>query len=156
MPIWTIKGPSSCISSHTPVSQSVTSAAALTWADIYPLDHCLDYLRQSVMCHLDYSMYTVYWGERQQDIPTHHAPGAQKCVNWEKLHRWMLERSASTDMLVRPRRWSLHSRTGNRANTPQIGTIDYPERCFLRSLVFHLLVFKIRTRIKDNSFHSLY
>ncbi|QPG95443.1 hypothetical protein C2857_000683 [Epichloe festucae Fl1] len=65
-------------------------------------DHCLDDLRQSVMCHVDYSMYAVYWDERQQDVPTRHAPGLQKCVNWEKLHSWMLGRSASTDMLVRP------------------------------------------------------
>ncbi|KAI0543946.1 hypothetical protein F4679DRAFT_566704 [Xylaria curta] len=66
-------------------------------------DHCLDFLRQSVMCHIDYTMYTLYWGERQQDIPTHKMPGAQKCVNWNKLHEWMIERSENTDMLVRPR-----------------------------------------------------
>ncbi|KAF2229935.1 hypothetical protein EV356DRAFT_510022 [Viridothelium virens] len=65
-------------------------------------DHCLDFLRQSSMCHLDYSMYTVYWGERRQDIPTHNLPGLQKCVNWDKLHKWMLDRSANTDMLVGP------------------------------------------------------
>ncbi|KAI1204066.1 uncharacterized protein F4807DRAFT_449051 [Annulohypoxylon truncatum] len=65
-------------------------------------DHCLDFLRQSILCHLDYSLYTLYWGERQQDIPTHHDPGIQKCVNWDKLHGWMIERSVSTDMLVRP------------------------------------------------------
>ncbi|KAF3026648.1 hypothetical protein E8E14_014516 [Neopestalotiopsis sp. 37M] len=28
--------------------------------------------------------------------------GVQKCVNWDKLHEWMLERSVSTDMLVGP------------------------------------------------------
>ncbi|KAK4655123.1 hypothetical protein QC762_404496 [Podospora pseudocomata] len=64
-------------------------------------DHCLDFIRQGIMCHLDYSLYTVYWGERK-DIPTHHDPPVQKCVNWEKLHNWMQERSANTDMLVRP------------------------------------------------------
>ncbi|KAJ9200322.1 hypothetical protein DTO164E3_3029 [Paecilomyces variotii] len=65
-------------------------------------DHCLDFLRQGSMCHADYSMYTVYWGERRQDIPTHHVPKVQKCVNWDKLHKWMLDRAASTDMLVGP------------------------------------------------------
>lgn len=68
---------------------------------IFP-DHCLDFLRQGSMCHADYSMYTVYWGERRQDIPTHHVPKVQKCVNWDKLHKWMLDRAASTDMLVGP------------------------------------------------------
>lgn len=65
-------------------------------------DHCLDFLRQSILCNLDYSMYTVYWGERRQDIPTHQMPGKQKCVNWDKLHSWMLGRAASVDDLVRP------------------------------------------------------
>lgn len=65
-------------------------------------DHCLDYLRQSVMCHLDFSIYTLYWDGMKNEKPTHRDPGTQKCVNWDKLHTWMLERQASTDMLVGP------------------------------------------------------
>ncbi|KAK4195844.1 hypothetical protein QBC40DRAFT_314969 [Triangularia verruculosa] len=65
-------------------------------------DHCLDFIRQGIMCHLDYSLYTVYWGERRQDIPTHRDPPVQKCVNWEKLHAWMQKRAADTGMLVGP------------------------------------------------------
>jgi hypothetical protein len=66
------------------------------------LDHCLDFIRQGILCHLDYSLYTVYWGERRQDIPTHRDPPVQKCVNWDKLKAWMAERAANTDDLVRP------------------------------------------------------
>ncbi|KAI0435896.1 hypothetical protein F4803DRAFT_573357 [Xylaria telfairii] len=65
-------------------------------------DHCLDFLRQSILCRLDYSLYTVYWGERRQDIPTHQLPKFQKCVNWNRLHQWMINRSGNTDMLVGP------------------------------------------------------
>ncbi|KAI6087042.1 hypothetical protein F4821DRAFT_236909 [Hypoxylon rubiginosum] len=65
-------------------------------------DHCLDFLRQQVMCHVDYSVYTLYWGEKRQDIPTHRWPAVNKCTNWTKLHAWMLERAANTDMLVGP------------------------------------------------------
>ncbi|KAI0186504.1 hypothetical protein EV127DRAFT_394938 [Xylaria flabelliformis] len=65
-------------------------------------DHCLDFLRQDMLCHLDYSLYTLYWGERRQDIPTHRIPVVQKCVNWDKLHSWMQNRVANTEMLVRP------------------------------------------------------
>lgn len=65
-------------------------------------DHCLDFIRQSIMCRLDYSLYTLYWGERRQDIPTHRIPGVQKCVNWDNLHDWMLERAVSIDMLMGP------------------------------------------------------
>ncbi|KAI8945738.1 hypothetical protein F4801DRAFT_584092 [Xylaria longipes] len=60
-----------------------------------------DYLRQSVMCHLDFTVYTLYWGE-VSDKPTHREPGVQKCVNWDKLHAWMLGRQARTDMLMGP------------------------------------------------------
>ncbi|GAB1318516.1 hypothetical protein MFIFM68171_08726 [Madurella fahalii] len=65
-------------------------------------DHCLDFIRQGILCHLDYSLYTVYWGERRQDISTHRDPPVQKCVNWDKLKIWMTERAANTDELVRP------------------------------------------------------
>ncbi|KAI0910066.1 hypothetical protein F4824DRAFT_458529 [Ustulina deusta] len=65
-------------------------------------DHCLDFLRQAMLCHLDYSLYTLYWGERRQDIPTHRIPDGQKCINWDKLHSWMRSRSANTDMLLGP------------------------------------------------------
>ncbi|KAI1120824.1 hypothetical protein F5Y10DRAFT_116308 [Nemania abortiva] len=68
-------------------------------------DHCLDFIRQSIMCHLDYSLYTLFWGERRHDIPTHHVPPIEKCVNWDKLHSWMLARSANTNMLQRPVGW---------------------------------------------------
>lgn len=66
------------------------------------LDHCLDFIRQGILCHLDYSLYTVYWGEHRQDIPTHRDPPVQKCVNWDKLKVWMEGRAANTDDLVRP------------------------------------------------------
>ncbi|KAI1387154.1 uncharacterized protein F4822DRAFT_443966 [Hypoxylon trugodes] len=65
-------------------------------------DHCLDFLRQSIMCHLDFTMYTVYWDKLLSDKPIHHEPGLQKCVSWDKLHDWMLERQANTDMLIEP------------------------------------------------------
>ncbi|KAI1809102.1 hypothetical protein GGS20DRAFT_369052 [Poronia punctata] len=65
-------------------------------------DHCLDFLRQDMLCHVDYTLYTLYWGERRQDIPTHQIPKYRKCVNWDKLHLWMQSRAANTDMLVRP------------------------------------------------------
>ncbi|PLB46208.1 hypothetical protein P170DRAFT_467317 [Aspergillus steynii IBT 23096] len=65
-------------------------------------DHCLDFLRQGSLCNLDYSLYTVYWGARRQDIPTHNVPKVQKCVNWDKLHKWMEGRAASTDELIGP------------------------------------------------------
>lgn len=54
------------------------------------------------MCHLDFTVYTLYWDGRVNEKPTHREPGVQKCVNWDKLHGWMLQRQARTDMLVEP------------------------------------------------------
>ncbi|KAK1144408.1 hypothetical protein N8T08_005561 [Aspergillus melleus] len=65
-------------------------------------DHCLDFLRQGSLCNLDYSLYTVFWGPRRQDIPTHNVPKVQRCVNWEKLHKWMEGRAANTEELIGP------------------------------------------------------
>ncbi|USW55957.1 Putative mycotoxin biosynthesis protein UstYa [Septoria linicola] len=67
-------------------------------------DHCLNFIRQSVMCHMDTSLYTLVWapGEDGKDVIKHKDPGRQKCVNWNKIQSWMQSRATSTDMLRRP------------------------------------------------------
>ncbi|KAK2606715.1 hypothetical protein N8I77_005446 [Diaporthe amygdali] len=65
-------------------------------------DHCLDFIRQSMMCNVDYSLYTLFWRAGHETHPTHNLPGTLKCVNWEKLHEWMLERSTTVSMLEDP------------------------------------------------------
>ncbi|KAI1177469.1 hypothetical protein F4777DRAFT_596650 [Nemania sp. FL0916] len=65
-------------------------------------DHCLDFLRQNVMCHLDYTLYSLYWGDQDPPALYHRYPQKQKCVNWDKVHGWMLDRAASSDMLIGP------------------------------------------------------
>ncbi|KAK4504787.1 hypothetical protein PRZ48_002749 [Zasmidium cellare] len=67
-------------------------------------DHCLDWIRQSMMCHVDYAMYTLQWeedGPRKGKLK-HNEPGLQKCVNFDKLHDWMKGRSANSNMLQHP------------------------------------------------------
>ncbi|KAI1455165.1 hypothetical protein F4805DRAFT_437052 [Annulohypoxylon moriforme] len=66
-------------------------------------DHCLDFIRQSIMCRLDFSMYTLAWGDGERGLSGHlyhHTPEVQKCVDWDKVHTWMLGRSTSIDNLV--------------------------------------------------------
>ena len=46
------------------------------------------------MCHADYATYTLFWGPNGK--LWHRLPGAQKCVNWDKLHGWMQSRAANT------------------------------------------------------------
>jgi len=55
-------------------------------------DHCLDFVRQSVMCHLDHTLYATYWNEERKDVPTDRPARVHKCVNWNKLQTWMKSR----------------------------------------------------------------
>ncbi|KAM0797310.1 hypothetical protein BDR22DRAFT_461182 [Usnea florida] len=58
-------------------------------------EHCLDFLRQSAICHGDVGLITFGW------IPTNRIPVANatthQCVNWNKLDQWTKDRSV--DML---------------------------------------------------------
>ncbi|KAF2236011.1 hypothetical protein EV356DRAFT_543004 [Viridothelium virens] len=58
------------------------------------LDHCLDDIRQALMCHADISVFTYDW------IPSYRKPlpnfkVAHECVDWELLGNWTRERSFS-------------------------------------------------------------
>lgn len=67
-------------------------------------DHCLDFVRQSMMCHMDFSLYTLVWapGEDGSNVIKHKLPGMQKCVNWDSMQSWMQSRAASSDMIIKP------------------------------------------------------
>ncbi|KAF9892560.1 hypothetical protein FE257_001669 [Aspergillus nanangensis] len=66
--------------------------------------HCIDDIRQALMCNPDLSIYTWTWipGDRKPrpmlDIP-------QECVNWDKLNSWASDRSFDVfepNLLVHP------------------------------------------------------
>jgi hypothetical protein len=69
-------------------------------------EHCIDFLRQSAMCHGDVGLITFEWS------PTNLIPIANgtshQCVNWEKLDAWTKERSV--DMLQPG--WLVHPTLG--------------------------------------------
>ncbi|KAI0530390.1 hypothetical protein GGR58DRAFT_493584 [Xylaria digitata] len=58
-------------------------------------DHCIDFIRQALMCHANVAMYTTKW------IAESHAPqfavisggGQSTCVKWESLNDWALQRA---------------------------------------------------------------
>ena len=58
-------------------------------------DHCIDFIRQSLMCHANSVMYTAEW------IADYHAPqfavisggGPSTCVKWDSLNDWALQRA---------------------------------------------------------------
>ncbi|KAJ5951160.1 uncharacterized protein N7479_009573 [Penicillium vulpinum] len=55
-------------------------------------DHCLEILRQSVMCHADISMITMTW-ESTSKYPAADFQNEHECKNWDTLYEWQKERS---------------------------------------------------------------
>lgn len=68
--------------------------------------HCIDFLRQSAMCHGDVGLITYEWNPLNR-IPLANITQHQ-CVDWTRLSGWMEERSV--DML-KPG-WLVHPTLG--------------------------------------------
>ena len=75
----------------------------VVWHDLYNVsipdlrghaDHCIDDIRQSLMCHPDLSVVTFYWHpEKRKPMPNFHLD--QTCVDWDALDEWAAKRSFS-------------------------------------------------------------
>ncbi|PHH66891.1 hypothetical protein CDD81_5243 [Ophiocordyceps australis] len=73
------------------------------WHDFYNVsitdirshaDHCVEDIRQSLMCHADLSVVTFDWQEhRRKPWPNFHID--QTCVDWDGIDAWAAERSFS-------------------------------------------------------------
>lgn len=50
--------------------------------------HCLDTLRQGIMCHGDTSLLTLKWAPWTK-IPLANFSAPHQCVDWEKLDNWV-------------------------------------------------------------------
>ncbi|KAB8236498.1 oxidase ustYa family protein [Aspergillus alliaceus] len=60
-------------------------------------EHCIDFLRQSAMCHGDTGLITFEWREESR-LPVANATSHQ-CVSWNKLDRWT---KARTEDIMKP------------------------------------------------------
>ncbi|KAK3994930.1 hypothetical protein QBC44DRAFT_261069 [Cladorrhinum sp. PSN332] len=66
------------------------------------VDHCLESLRQSILCSADTNVYTLKWTKHSRVKPTVKVPQPHACVDWEALHEWMRGRAARLDEMVGP------------------------------------------------------
>jgi hypothetical protein len=66
------------------------------------LDHCLESLRLAIMCHGDTNVYALQWLPHNRFKPGVVLSQQNVCVDWEPLHRWMLERAAKVDDMEKP------------------------------------------------------
>lgn len=58
----------------------------------YHNEHCIDILRQSIMCHADITPVTMRWGHTQR-IPLGNFSSPHECVNWAEIYGWAKQRS---------------------------------------------------------------
>ncbi len=57
-------------------------------------EHCLDILRQGIMCHGDTSLLTLKWAPWTK-IPLANFSAPHQCVDWERLDGWVRPKSSS-------------------------------------------------------------
>lgn len=57
-------------------------------------DHCIDYIRQALMCHGDVTPIPLYWKEYDESgAPTRYETNwevTHTCRNWDVLYKWAL------------------------------------------------------------------
>ncbi|KAK0609935.1 hypothetical protein B0T17DRAFT_629454 [Bombardia bombarda] len=58
-------------------------------------NHCLEVLRQGIMCNADVSVNTFFW-ENPRKIKGDRS-GPRKCTNWDRLQAWADERTVQYD-----------------------------------------------------------
>lgn len=55
-------------------------------------EHCVDYIRQSIMCNFDTGLITYDWVLQHQN-PTPNSNAMHKCVDWNALQEWLRNRA---------------------------------------------------------------
>lgn len=64
--------------------------------ELYELhyEHCVDYIRQSLMCNFDTGILPYNW-VLDHDNPTPNANTMHRCVNWDALQGWLESRAVA-------------------------------------------------------------
>lgn len=59
------------------------------WEMAIHVDHCIEYVRESLMCHPDISLVTHHWIMTDEGWkPTNEDSAPHECVNWDALNDW--------------------------------------------------------------------
>ncbi|KAJ4305535.1 hypothetical protein N0V90_001066 [Kalmusia sp. IMI 367209] len=69
------------------------------------LDHCIETLRQSVMCRADQGVYTFFWSPKYPNAekPLTRSDSPRKCVDWTQFEAWTKKRMISLHpRLIKP------------------------------------------------------
>ncbi|OJJ66168.1 hypothetical protein ASPBRDRAFT_69998 [Aspergillus brasiliensis CBS 101740] len=60
----------------------------------YEIEHCIDDIRQALMCNPDISASTIFWQDGIR-LPQPDFTLYKTCVNWEQFNAWAAERQFS-------------------------------------------------------------
>ncbi|KAI1076590.1 hypothetical protein F5B20DRAFT_555641 [Whalleya microplaca] len=71
------------------------------------LDHCLETLRITIMCHGNTGMYTFSWESLTPSKPTTMSNSSSVCVKWDSIEEWSLERH-TTEQVILPSTWEIN------------------------------------------------
>jgi hypothetical protein len=55
-------------------------------------EHCVDYIRESLMCNFDTGLIPYNWVLNHNN-PTPNSNAMHKCVNWDRLQDWLKSRA---------------------------------------------------------------
>lgn len=77
-------------STHFPTTAANKADAPEMYERHY--EHCIDYLRQGIMCNFDPGIIPYYW-VREHNQPTPDGNTRHKCVNWDNLQNWLKRRA---------------------------------------------------------------
>ena len=88
------------------MSLAATEAVKLVQRIDCVLDHCVELIRQSIMCNPDTSLTTFEWLSSSPKPVLRIDPYERKCVDWEAFMKGILPRVVSSrevDGLVNPK-----------------------------------------------------
>ena len=80
----------------------------------YLIDHCVENLRQRLMCMPDLQIYTYHW-ESNHELPFADLRTNHQCIDWSRFYEWAeehafhsatLHRPAGAEMLTEEDKWS--------------------------------------------------
>ena len=89
---------------HIGISASDSLAKRQLMTDV---DHCLELLREALMCQADVSIMTFRWSD-ERPIPVADLWSSHECVNWDIVEQWAGERRVNLSIpgLLEPNPYS--------------------------------------------------
>ncbi|ODA76941.1 hypothetical protein RJ55_07457 [Drechmeria coniospora] len=64
-------------------------------------DHCVEVLRQRLMCNPDLNVYSYHWTQKN-NVPFGNLYTSHQCVDWDRFYAWAEKNAVSSPPLTKP------------------------------------------------------